>query len=167
MSDHRGRQSNFKFSWLVAAMSCIAIAAIVLGLLLFLLPSQPSPERGTQNNAQQPVPSPTSRPSSTPSPTVSTANVTVIPNHFNVVTDCQVDNGYRCTATLISGQDTQGTLAWHASSNGVATKFSPANGIIAPGQQQQVIIYLYNQCPYTGSVIFSVAGHTITLPVHC
>ncbi|MBV9229590.1 MAG: hypothetical protein JOZ18_09785 [Chloroflexi bacterium] len=166
MSGHRGRKFGF-FSWLIAAVSCIAIAAMVLGLLVFMQPSLLSPEPGPQNNPQQPTPSPTQLPSPTPSSTVSTGNVTVIPNHFNVATDCQVDNGYRCTATLILSQDAQGSLAWHAFGNGVATKFSPAYGTLSPGQQQQVIIYLYNKCPYTGTVNFSVAGHNIAVPVRC
>jgi hypothetical protein len=80
--------------------------------------------------------------------------------------NCLPDNGYRCTATLMASGPA-GSVRWQAWSQGVAARFSPANGSIEPGQQQQVIIYLPATCPASGKLIFSWTNRQLSVPWHC
>jgi hypothetical protein len=93
--------------------------------------------------------------------------VSILPTHFAVQSDCQQDNGYRCTVTLYAAQNSVDDLQWQASSDGVTTRFSPPDGKIERGQQQQVIVYIYDSCPYNGTLLFALGNDDITVPVNC
>ncbi len=166
-----GKKVNFKRLWLLVTVSWIVIAALVPGLLFSVLHLLLSPVSNSKSHAPSTPSLLTSIPAPTMTPTtiipLPIESLAIIPNHFNVTTDCQVDNGYRCTVTLIASQSLSGDISWYAYSTGITTKFNPASGILLPGQQQQVIIYIYNACPYSGSFIFSIKGNTMTIPLHC
>ncbi len=179
---------KIRLSLALVMLSLVAVTALVLGVLFAVVPLLAQPKHNniatttfkptsTSTTAAQPtrtmthvVATPTATQISTQTPIVQgTATIdglTAIPNHFAVQSDCQVDNGYRCTVTLY-GQDKEDTIHWKASSKNIATKFSPASGRLKAGDQQQVIVYIYNACPYNGTLIFTVDDEHITLPVRC
>src|SRR5579884_1945372 len=109
------KMPNFKQLWLLVTISWLAIAVVVLVLLFAILPSHNAPTKSTQAHLQTPVT--TAAPS--PSPTtnmVLNAQVSVLPDHFNVASDCQPDNRYRCTLTLVASQGLSHAVTWSASS---------------------------------------------------
>jgi hypothetical protein len=160
---------NFKRLWLLVTISWLVIAVVVLILLFAILPARNTPpNKNTQSHLQTPVP--TSAPSPSPSPTTNVilnAQVSVLPDHFNVAGDCQTDNGYRCTLTLVASQGLSHAVAWSAASPNLATNYHPTSGVLEPGQQQQIILYIYTPCPFSGSFVFSIEGGTITVPLRC
>ncbi len=186
-----------RLSLALVLLSLVAVTALVLGVLFATVPllAQPkhtSPTTTTQKpiatipKLAQPTqrvtqPATTSTAATTPTPTAATiptaipivqgtttiAGLTVNPSHFAVQSDCQVDNGYRCTVMLYASQNVEDTIHWKGSSDGITTKFSPTSSKIKAGQQQQVIVYIYNRCPYKGTLIFSFKDEQLTIPVHC
>jgi hypothetical protein len=179
---------KIRLSLALVMLSLVAVTALVLGVLFAVVPllaqpkhnniaataSKPTLTSATTAQPTQAVPHVVATPAATQIPTQTpvvqgTATIdglTAIPNHFAVQSDCQVDNGYRCTVTLY-GQNKEDTIHWKASSKNIATKFSPASGKLKAGDQQQVIVYIYNACPYNGTLIFTVDNEHITLPVMC
>jgi hypothetical protein len=166
------RPANNKAVWWVAGIAGALAVMIVIGLLgtgLFASSSRnnsnvPSAHVSSTPRGKVSSSSPVSS-TSTPVP-AATTYLAAIPNHLNVPTDCQVDNGYRCTVVIVASQLMPGSASWVASSS-LSSKFSPASGVVYPNQQQQVIVYVYNTCPYSGSVVFSTNGGTIAVPVVC
>lgn len=172
----RKRSRNKGAWWVVGILGGLAalIIVVLLGAGLFVLTSHSSTDipAGVSSNPHATTSSPaaSSSPiSSTPVVAASTATnyLAVIPNHFNARTDCQVDNGYRCTAVVVASQLTPGSVSWFASSSTLSMKFSPASGVVYPNQQQQVIVYIFNACPYSGSLTFSTSRGNIAVPVVC
>jgi hypothetical protein len=166
------RPSSNKAVWLVAGIAGALAAMIVIGLLgtgLFAFSSRnnssiPPAHVSSTPHGKVSSSSPASS-TSTPVP-AATTYFAAIPNHLNVRTDCQVDNGYRCTVVIVASQLMPGSASWVASSS-LSSKFSPASGVVYPNQQQQVIVYVYNTCPYSGSVVFSTNGGAIAVPIVC
>ena len=159
----------------VVLLSLVAITALVLGILFAVVPLL-APPKHSPNTTNTPRQGPSVTASTPPAadatqvPTQGTATiqgVAILPSHFNVQSDCQVDNGYRCTATLYDAQSIADDLQWQASSDGVNTQFSPESGKLEQGQQQQVIVYIYDSCPYNGTLIFAIGSDTLTVPVNC
>jgi hypothetical protein len=160
----------------------VAVVAIVLALLVipvsaFWLP-QSAPKTASKSVASQPTTAapasvPTSVPTLVPTPTAmdanaaSTGGVTVTPNSFNVRNDCQPDNEYRCTVTLALSADASNSVSWSASLNGVDHDFHPRRGRLEPGQQEQIIIYLYDTCPIDAEFNVAVKHEHLNVPLHC
>ncbi len=182
-----------RFSQALVLLSLVAVTALVLGVLFAAVPllAQPKhtspttttqkpiatipktaqPTHGVTQATTAPTPTHTSTPTPTQTPivqgTTTIGGLMVSPGHFSVQSDCQVDNGYRCTVTLFALQDVEDTIHWKGSSDVLNTKFSPASGKIKADHQQQVVVYIYNQCPYKGMLIFSFKNEQLTIPVHC
>lgn len=159
----------------IVLLSLVATTALVLGILFAVAPllAQPKHSSNTTNTPKQ-VPSILANTppaaDATLVPTQGTATVqgvSIVPTHFNVQSDCQPDNGYRCTVTLYAAQDIVDDLQWQASSDGISTKFSPESGKLERGQQQQVIVYIYDTCPYNGTLLFTLGNDNLTVPVNC
>ncbi len=93
--------------------------------------------------------------------------LTVEPPQFNRA-NCVVDNSnYRCTATLILSTLSHSSFTWNAASTGVGAKFSPFNGTIPPGQTNQVIIYVTNDCTLSGKFVFAGSTANVSVPWRC
>ena len=159
----------------VILLSLVATTALVLGILFAVVPLlvQPKHSSNTTSTLRQ---APSVLASTPPAAdatlvpaqgTTTIQGVSLLPTHFTVQSDCQPDNGYRCTITLYAAQDIADDLQWQASSDGITTKFSPPNGRLEQGQQQQVIVYIYDPCPYNGTLLFSIGDDNLTVPVNC
>ena len=154
-------------------LSLVATTALVLGILFAVIPllAQPKHSPNTTSTLKQVVSA--STPPTADVTQVSTQGTTtiqgvsVLPTHLSVQSDCQPDNGYRCTITLYAAQNISDDLQWQASSDGITTKFSPSDSKIEQGQQQQVIVYIYDPCPYNGTLLFAIGNDNLTVPVNC
>jgi hypothetical protein len=103
----------------------------------------------------------------TPTPSPIPA-LTITPDHFNATIGCTFAQGrYKCIITLTLSKDYHNKLKWSVSRSGLTATFSPSKGRLRPGHQQQIVLYVYNNCPHSGLLIFSVAGKTITIPWSC
>ena len=159
----------------IILISLVAITALVLGVLFAVVPLLTQPKHNA-NAISLPTHVPSASVSTPPAAnatqvsaknTTTAQDVSILPTHFTVSSDCQPDNGYRCTVTLYAAHNISDDLQWQASSEGITTKFSPPDGRIEPGQQQQVIVYIYNACPYNGILLFSISNDKLTVPVNC
>ena len=156
-------------------LSLIAITALVLGVLFAVVPllAQQKHSPNPTNNPKQVSSVSANTPPAADATQASAQGtsiiqgVSILPTHFTVQSDCQIDNGYRCTITLYAAQNISDDLHWQASSDGLTTKFSPPSGKIEQGQQQQVIVYIYDSCPYSGTLLFSIGNDNLTVPVNC
>ncbi len=157
--------------WLLIAIPWVLVAMLLFTLIFLGLPSHTG-----SSAAQHASVTPTAVPLPTAIPTQAQASgnyssttdeIAIQPTRFNAPTDCQVDNGYRCTATIFVSNAYQGDPSWQASGNGALTHFSPDEGTFMPGQQQQVIIYIRNTCPASGVFTFSTSDNQITVPWSC
>jgi hypothetical protein len=151
--------------WLLIAIPWVLVAILLFCLIFLSLPSH-SPSTVVEHS---PTPAQTtvSSTQAVGNYTSTTNQIAVQPTHFNAGTDCQVDNGYRCTATVFVSNTYQGNLLWQASGDGALTRFSPGSGTFTPGQQQQVIIYIHNTCPASGLFTFSTGDNQVTVPWNC
>jgi serine/threonine protein kinase len=103
----------------------------------------------------------------TPTPAGAPGLLIVEPLQFNRA-NCVVDNSnYRCTATLVLSTLSPGNFTWNASSTGVGAKFNPFNGTITPGQSNQVIIYVTNDCALSGNFVFTGSTANVSVPWRC
>jgi serine/threonine protein kinase len=130
---------------------------------------QPSP-RPIPTAKSTPTPLPTTIPTPSPTPTPTpTPGLIVTPSEFNAATDCTLHaHWYTCTALLSVPQTYQSNVAWSASSSGLGqVSINPSAGELSPGQEQQVSIIVRNNCPITGSLIFSGGGNMVTVPWSC
>lgn len=115
----------------------------------------------------QAAPTTVSLPTTTPTPTFSSV-LEVTPSSFQVSKDCSKQgNHFVCTATLLLSQNYQGNARWSASSSDANTSFSPPGGILSPGQQQMVTIYVPRACLPSGSFSFSTNYSVTTIPWSC
>ncbi len=156
-------------------LSLIAVTALVLGVLFAVVPllvqqkHNPNPTNTPKQVASASANTPPAADATQASAqgTSIIQGISILPTHFAVQSDCQIDNGYRCTITLYAAQNISDDVQWQASSDGITTKFSPPDGSIGSGQQQQVIVYIYNPCPYNGTLLFSIGNDNLTVPVNC
>jgi hypothetical protein len=158
--------------WLLIAIPWVLVAMLLFTLIYLGLPhAAPTVVRHTPTNTPVATPvqtaAPTTQSPATGTYTSTTNEIAVQPTHFNAINDCQIDNGYRCTATIFVSNAYQGDPSWQASGDGALTRFSPDEGTFAPGQQQQVIIYIHNTCPASGLFTFSTSDNQITVPWNC
>ncbi len=92
----------------------------------------------------------------------------ITPDHFNATIGCTFALGrYKCIITLTLSKDHHNKLKWSVSRSGLTATFSPSKGRLGPGHQQQIVLYVYNNCPHSGFLIVSVGGKTITIPWSC
>ena len=126
--------------------------------------STPTPEPTPVSKA---APTAISSPTATPTP-IPFSVLKVTPSSFQLSQDClKQGSHYTCTATLVLSQNYQGNLQWSASGSGANTNFSPPEGILSPGQQQTVTIFLPRACPLAGSISFSTKNSVTTIPWSC
>ena len=156
-------------------LSLVATTALVLGVLFAVVPLLAQPKH-SPNTTSTPKQVPSVLASTPPAAdatqviaqsTTTVQGVSILPTHFTVQSDCQPDNGYRCTVTLYAAQNISDDLSWQASSEGITTKLIPPDGQLEQGQQQQVIVYIYDPCPYNGTLLFTVGNDNLTVPVSC
>ncbi|TME65585.1 MAG: serine/threonine protein kinase [Chloroflexi bacterium] len=192
-----GNKRVWGLAWATALGLLVVLLVITSSLLFFKLPSTHSPQSSptaishkhiptapptpthvlTPTATSTPTPEPTpvskaaptaiSSPTATPTPIpFSVLNVT--PSSFQLSQDClKQGSHYTCTATLLLSQNYQGSLQWSASGSGANTNFSPPEGILSPGQQQTVTIFLPRACPLAGSISFSTKNSVTTIPWSC
>ncbi len=172
-------QNRARFSrgtwWLILPIG-IAIIAIVLALLVIPVSASWLPQITAKTAPKSVVPTPAAPspiPTAIPTPTpmdtnaVSTNGVTLTPGDFNIQNDCQPDNEYRCTITLALAPDATNAVSWSASLSGVDHDFHPRRGRLEPGQQQQIIIYIYETCPIDAQFDVAMKHQHLNVPLHC
>lgn len=176
----RRKHARFsKGSWLLVLTIGVAVIVVVLALLVIPVSAFWLPQNTAKTASKVvpttavPTPIPTVAPTAIPTPTPADANavsangVSVTPGSFDIQNDCQPDNGYRCTVTLALASDANDTVSWSASLNGVDHSFHPHRGSLDPGQQQQIIIYLYDTCPIDAQFDVVVRHQHLNVPLHC
>jgi hypothetical protein len=140
-----------------------------------------------QGQARQPTatPSPTFAPSPTPTPTLTptpipTATPTqaplplpildVRPSSMSLVghLDCAAKSAYTCQAEVLSNAGNQQALHWFASTNvpGGVT-FSPASGVLQPGQRTLITITVPLSACTRGLFFFHGPTNTHTISWAC
>jgi hypothetical protein len=162
-----GGQSSRLLGAVVLATRILIVVIIGLFFLVFpriVLPKSTlhaTPQLSAGVVATAPVPVATATPLSIP-------GLTIIPDHFNATRGCTFAQGrYRCIITLTLSKNHHNKLKWSVSSSGLTATFSPSKGRLGPGHQQQIVIYIYNDCPHSGSLIFSVGGKTFSIAWSC
>ena len=192
-----GNKRVWGLAWATALGLLVVLLVITSSLLFFKLPSTHSPQSSptaishkhiptappTPTHVLTPTATSTPTPESTPvskaaptaisSPTATPTPIPfsvlkVTPSSFQLSQDClKQGSHYTCTATLLLSQNYQGNLQWSASGSGANTNFSPPEGILSPGQQQTVTIFLPRACPLAGSISFSTKNSVTTIPWSC
>ncbi len=172
-----------KGAWWIALPIGLAIFAIVMALVAIPVSAAwlanntaqtASKSQASQATTVASAPIPTSIPTAIPTPTITVANsisangITLTPDHFNVQNDCQPDNNFRCTVTLALDSNADNAVSWSASIDGVDSSLHPRRGTLEPGQQQQIIISLFESCPIDASFRVSVKHHSLRqIPLQC
>lgn len=172
MSHHPLGKQRTTVLWLLIAIPWVLVAMLLFTLIYLGVPhATPTGAQHTSTNTAVTTPvqtaAPTTQSQATGTYTSTTNEIAVQPTHFTASNDCQVDNGYRCTATIFVSNAYQGDPSWQASGDGALTSFSPHEGTFTPGQQQQVIIYIHNTCPASGLFTFATSDNQITVPWNC
>lgn len=129
----------------------------------------PTPKPGpTHVPTPQPTPAQVSTPTPTPVPVQATPPVLDLrPSSMSIVghLDCQKNGAFVCFARVLSSSSNQSDLHWTAFTNvpGGVT-FSPASGMVAPGQSVLVTITVPSNACTPGLFFFQgpVNTHTIT-----
>lgn len=165
-----GSSSNRK--WKLSAMIAWTLVAVLGSTLLFFFAQSALGALGTQRGQVIATPSPGTTANHVPTtnnatPVQNVGALVITPGNIQVTRDCQVDHGYRCTITLMAAQGQTNAQSWEAEAQNLRTKFHPKEGTLQPGQQQQIILYVYNQCPYTGQIVFTVDDSTASVPLQC
>ena len=135
------------------------------------------PQIAATKNHPKPTPTPTALPVVNPAPTHPPAIPTpttppppvlaVTPSALGVA-NCTPDNRtYRCTITLTLSSSYKGQFSWHAYSTHIYAFFNSKQGTLAPGQSQQIIIYVLRHCPVSGSFVFSGSAASVSVPWNC
>jgi serine/threonine protein kinase len=122
-----------------------------------------------------PSPAPASKaaPTAAPSPTATpspppTTGLIVTPSSFQLSRDCSNQfNHFTCTVNLQLSQNFQNNLKWSASGSGAYIYFNPQKGILSPGEGQQVLAFVYANCPQAGSLSFATKNGVTTIPWSC
>ena len=122
---------------------------------------------------QTPPPAPTAPPTATPQPNPplsSTAILDVRPSSMSLVghLDCTKGVAYSCAARVLARSSNQGSLRWSASTTVPgAVAFSPASGVLAPGQSALITITVpLNDCT-RGLFVFRGPANTHTISWAC
>ncbi|HEY7417035.1 MAG TPA: hypothetical protein VH593_17745 [Ktedonobacteraceae bacterium] len=152
--------------WKLSAMVAWTLVAVLALTLFFFVVQSAIGALGAPQG--QPTASPTTAltPSPTATPVQNVSTITITPSNIQVTRDCQNDDGFRCTLTLKATQG-QDSASWQAETQDLKTHFHPRAGTLQPGQQQQIILYIENRCPFTGQIRFT-GGHLMTsVSLHC
>jgi hypothetical protein len=127
----------------------------------------------TTTPTQTPPPAPTAPPTATPQPNPplsSTAILDVRPSSMSIVghLDCTKGSVYSCAARVLARSSNQGSLRWSASTTVPgAVAFSPASGVLAPGQSALITITVpLNDCT-RGLFAFHGPANTHTISWAC
>jgi len=145
------------------------LMVIIIGLFFLLFPRIVLPKGTIHATPQLPAgaAATATAPEATPTPSP-IPGLTITPDHFNATIGCTFAQGrYKCIITLTLSKGHHNKLKWSVSRSGLTATFSPSQGRLRPGHQQQIILYVYNNCPHSGSLIFSLGGKTITIPWSC
>ena len=163
--------------WKLSAMIAWTLVAVLVSTLLFFFAQSALGALGTgsQKGHVAATPSPvttvnhgsTTMPNPNTTPVQNVGTIAIVPGNIQVTKDCQVDHGYRCTITLTAAQGQSHAQSWEAETDNLRTNFHPHEGTLQPGQQQQIILYVYNQCPYTGQMVFTVDDSSASVPLQC
>ena len=137
---------------------------------------QPTPKpKPTPTVAPQPLVQPTPQPTVVPQPTQppvapAPAILDVRPSSMSIVghLDCQKNGAYICFARVISEASNQSNLQWVAFTNVPGNiVFSPASGVLTPGQSVLITITVpLNDCT-TGLFYFRGPANTHTISWAC
>jgi hypothetical protein len=167
--DELYHQSDGQSSRLLGAVVLVTriLTVIIIGLFFLVFPRVVLPKSSIHATSQLSAGVAATAPVATPTPSP-IPGLTITPDHFNATIDCTFAQGrYKCVITLAWSKDHHNKLKWSVSRSGLTATFSPSKGRLRPGHQQQIVIYVYNGCPHSGSLIFSVGGKTITVPWSC
>lgn len=119
----------------------------------------------------QPTPQSTVAPQPTQPPVVSSpAILDVRPSSMSIVghLDCQKNGVFICFARVLSGTNNQSNLQWVAFTNVPGNiVFSPASGVLAPGQSVLVTISVPLNACTTGLFFFRGPANTHTITWAC
>jgi len=72
-----------------------------------------------------------------------------------------------CSVLLQLSPNASGNLRWSATDSGIIAFFIPSKGILSPGQQQSIIVYVDTSCPRAAFLIFSTKNGKIAIPWNC
>jgi hypothetical protein len=145
------------------------LMVIIIGLFFLVFPRVILPKSTIHPAPQLPagVTAPATVAVATPTPSP-IPGLTITPDHFNATIGCTFALGrYKCIITLTLSKDYHNKLKWSVSRSGLTATFSPSKGRLGPGHQQQIVLYVYNNCPHSGFLFVSVGGKTITIPWSC
>lgn len=169
--DDLHHQSGVQSSKLLEVVVLVTriLMVIIIGLFFLVFPRVVLPKSTIHPTPQLPAGVAATATVAVATPTPSPIpGLTITPDHFNATIGCTFAQGrYKCIITLTLSKDYKNKLKWSVSRSGLTATFSPSKGRLRPGHQQQIILYVYNNCPHSGLLIFSVAGKTITIPWSC
>ena len=165
---------------------CLTILVIVLascGSTASTTPVQAKQSTPTATPTLVPTPSPTATPKPKPTPTPTPAPQPVVtpqptsppildvrPSSMSLVghLDCTNNGAYVCLARVLSRSSNQGNLNWTTFTNVPGNVvFSPASGVLAPGQSTLITITIpLNDCTQ-GLFFFQGPANTHTITWAC
>ena len=151
----------------VVVLATRIVLAIIIVLFFLVLPRIVLPKSTLHATPQLSAGVVATVPVAIPTP-LPIPGLTITPDHFNAAIGCTFAQGrYRCIITLAMSKNHHNKLKWSISRSGLTATFSPSKGRLRPGHPQQIVIFIYNDCPHSGSLIFSVGGKTIPIPWSC
>jgi hypothetical protein len=162
-------QSGVQSSRLLGVVVLVTriLMVVIIGLFFLVFPRVVLPKSSTHATPQLSAGVAATVAVATPTPSP-IPGLTITPDNFNATIGCTFAQGrYKCTITLALSKDHQNKLKWSVSRSGLTATFSPSKGRLGPGHQQQIVLYVYNNCPHSGFLIVSVGGKTITIPWSC
>ncbi len=169
--DDLHHQSGVQSSKLLGVVVLVTriLMVIIIGLFFLVFPRVVLPKSTIHATPQLPAGVAATATVAVVTPTPSPIpGLTITPDHFNATIGCTFAQGrYKCIITLTLSKDHHNKLKWSVSRSGLTATFSPSQGRLRPGHQQQIDIYVYNNCPHSGSLVVSVGGKTITIPWSC
>jgi hypothetical protein len=162
------KPSVVRVIWWFVLVGVVVASAIVVALFLPAVLTQQNQQGVVASTTAIAQPTPTMV-QPTPTPISKTLNdITFTPGQFLLTTDCQFDNGSRCTLTLQASSALQTRAVWLATAQPkTSIQFNPHQGTLRRGQQTQLIIFVKGTCPYQGSLLFTVKGEHLTVSLHC
>ena len=169
--------------WLVIVRRFIVRSAVVLLGALLLVSAvaacgATSPTARTGATPTATIATPTNTPTPAPStatpqpkpPLSSTAILDVRPSSMSLVghLDCTKGAAYSCAARVLARSSNNGSLRWSTSTTVPgAVAFSPASGVLAPGQSALIMISVpLNDCT-RGLFVFHGPANTHTISWAC
>lgn len=154
-----------------AAVLLAACGATTSGQTQRATPPAPPTVAPTPTATPSPTPTPTPTPTATPQPAPTAPPILdVRPASMSLVghLDCTKGTAYSCAALVLSRSSNQGSLHWSAATNVPGQiSFSPASGVLAPGQSTLITITVpLNDCT-PGLFFFHGPANTHTISWAC